>query len=124
VLNVHLINLILDDNVIVFHNFACVLLQILFVLRVFHGVVPEVEAFTLMDDAAHPLAKVCIAYFAESLRVFVNNKFFQVFKIEFFILSAKISQDVLHRYKSIIVSVEVKECFPYADPIVLEPFFN
>jgi hypothetical protein len=67
---------------------------------------PEIEALALMNRIADPLAKVCIAQAALARRIFVNNKLFQVVKIEFFRVLTEVSQDIFYSDISVIIGVQ------------------
>ena len=104
---IHLLDLLIKDA---FINLLITLgdqLNVFFILRVAQGVMTEVETLRFLYLTAHPLTEVCVVDLALFLMIFVNDKLCKVFKIHFFVLTAEKAKDVIHSYKSIVVTVKI-----------------
>ena len=90
-------------------NFLILTLPWLFEWRILNGVVSKIEPLALMNRIADPLAEICIAKHPSPSRVLVCDELFQIVKVEFLWVLAKISEDIFNRNETIIIGVQSEE---------------
>ena len=84
----------------------------------------EVKALRLLNLSSHPLAEVSVVNTALSFLVLIYNKLGEVFEIKFLVLAAEESKYIFNGDKSVVVTIEVEECFADAGPVVGELDFD
>jgi hypothetical protein len=84
----------------------------------------EVEALGLLDLSAHPLAEIGVVDLPLLFVVFVDDQFGQVFEVEVLVLAAEEAEDVIYRYITVIICVQVEKGLSHTDPVVRKLIFD